>query len=112
MFLEEIKNKYMNDILKKIIKDLDKYAGKIFGLDLIISEDKDNKDYIDGFQAGKQFLKDEIKKIIKNYECFQCKNHFKKEELSIPQNQKLSHIKICQDCLEDIMSGKVILNLE
>lgn len=50
-----------NDLIKKI----NKFAGKLYGFEVIISKDKNNKEFIKGFEAGKKFMKEEIIKLIK-----------------------------------------------
>jgi hypothetical protein len=45
---------------------IEKYAGKVFGIEVVISEDLKNKDYIAGFEAGKLFMKEQITKLTTN----------------------------------------------
>jgi len=42
---------------------------------------------------------------IKKKKCNLCEKYFPKAELSKPEGKEYSHILLCQDCLEDIMSG-------
>ncbi len=55
----------VEDIVKKSIIDrIEKYSGKVFGLEIVISDDLENKDYIKGFEDGKKYMKEQIIEII------------------------------------------------
>ena len=69
------KDKYANimadDILElfeqqkqEMVEDVEKYAGKVFGFEIIILKDKYDKRYIAGFGDGKKYLKGEVFKLL------------------------------------------------
>ena len=51
--------------IEEILENIEKFAGKLYGLEVVISDEKDDKKFIAGFEAGKKFMKEEIIKIIK-----------------------------------------------
>ena len=51
---------------EQLIKVINKYAGKVFGIDIIISKNKDDKRYIKGFYDGKNYMRKEIIRLIKD----------------------------------------------
>ena len=67
-------------------------------------------------------LIEDAKEFISKYDltsfeiCHQCQNSFHHEEFSTPEpnegeNDEISKLKFCQDCLEKIMSGQISLDL-
>lgn len=50
---------------QELLKKINKRAGKVFGLEIVISKNPKNKEYIKGFEAGKKYLLSEVIKIIK-----------------------------------------------
>ena len=49
---------------QEIVEDVEKYAGKVFGFEIIILKDKYDKRYIAGFGDGKKYLKGEVFKLL------------------------------------------------
>ncbi len=48
----------------RIVRNIKKCAGKVYGFDIVICDDPENKEYIKGFEAGKKFMLDEVLKNI------------------------------------------------
>jgi hypothetical protein len=49
-----------------LVERIEKYAGKVFGFEVIENKDPKNKEYSAGFEAGKKFMKDQAIDIVKN----------------------------------------------
>ncbi len=49
---------------QEMVEDVEKYAGKVFGFEIIILKDKYDKRYITGFGDGKKYLKGEVFKLL------------------------------------------------
>jgi len=52
-------------IIKDIISIIDKYAGKVFGIEVVVSDKVSSKDYVKGFIEGKKYIIKEIKTLLK-----------------------------------------------
>lgn len=50
-----------NDLKVEILER----AGKLFGIEIIIADDSKDESYIKGFKAGKEFMKKEILRLLK-----------------------------------------------
>lgn len=55
-------------MIDEIIESVEKHAGKLHGFEIIVCTDPKDKQFQEGFVAGKQYMKEEIIKIIKRYE--------------------------------------------
>ena len=51
---------------KELLREIEKYAGKLYGFEIIIAKNPKNKEYIKGFLAGKKFMKKEIIRLLKD----------------------------------------------
>ena len=64
----EDKSNRLSELFEKqkqeIVEEIEKYAGKVFGFEVVISENRNDKRYIAGFEAGKKFLLEEVIKLI------------------------------------------------
>lgn len=53
------------EIINHLEKFLEERAGKVFGLNIIVTENIKNKEYIAGFEAGKEMIIDQMKSELK-----------------------------------------------
>lgn len=58
-------NRSRKNFAEEILERIEKYAGKIYGFELIISSKGGDKVFNEGFLAGKAFMKSEVQRIIK-----------------------------------------------
>ena len=61
---EKFLKDYFSQQKQEMVEDVEKYAGKVFGFEIIILKDKYDKRYIAGFGDGKKYLKGEVFKLL------------------------------------------------
>lgn len=46
------------------LEEIERFAGKVFGLEVVVSEDPNDERFIAGFAKGKEFMREEIQRLL------------------------------------------------
>ena len=64
-YATEVAKRTLDTHTAHLVERIEKYAGKVFGVEVIVTPDLENKEYRAGFEAGKKFMKDQAIDIVK-----------------------------------------------